>query len=124
MIAAAVLNIILFFKIWKMTNDVARIKDSVKTGSNMTPLFFFLTGENEKFKDALNKDLYRNLCDVCLKAADAASNLKTPVELYDEAKEKILSQMALKYEKIGAEVPERFRQLTYEQLLVELNDRS
>jgi hypothetical protein len=59
-----------------------------------------------------------------LKAADAASNLKTPVELYDEAKEKILSQMALKYEKIGAEVPERFRQLTYEQLLVELNDRS
>jgi hypothetical protein len=112
MIAAAVLNIILFFKIWKMTNDVARIKDSVKTGSNMTPLFFFLTGENDKCKDALNKVLYQKLLEAYWKSYQMASEEKSPVEIFNAIKEELISKMAVKYERIGASVPEGFQQIT------------
>jgi hypothetical protein len=49
-IVSSILSIILFFKIWGMTNDVKNIKENLQSGVDATCL---ATGDKEEIKKAL-----------------------------------------------------------------------
>lgn len=57
-IASGVLNIILFFKVWNMTNDVEKIKASIQGDSYFSCL---MKGEKGKAYDILISKLYKEL---------------------------------------------------------------
>lgn len=57
-IVAAVLGIILFFKVWGMTNDVEKIKASIQGDNYFSCL---MKGEKDKAYDILVSKLYEEL---------------------------------------------------------------
>jgi hypothetical protein len=116
-IVAVVLNIILFFKIWAMTNNVAKIKNSITNSSNITSLFYLLTADNKNYKEALDKELYLLLCDAFNTAVNTSN--EPSAASFVSQKNKILSKMAAKYEMVGAEIPEGFRKVTFNQFMDE-----
>lgn len=62
--ASAVLNIILFFKIWGMTNDVAAIKKHLIPDTEITLTELVALGEPSKAESAAKKLLYDALSTI------------------------------------------------------------
>lgn len=57
-IAFAILQIVLFFKIWIMTNDVRELKKEIN-GRNL--YYYILKGDKSELKTFLNDKIYREL---------------------------------------------------------------
>jgi MFS superfamily sulfate permease-like transporter len=117
-LAVMVLEIILFFKIWRMTNDVAKIKETIVRNSNITSLFFYLTGKQEDYKKMLDKELYQLLLASFKNVHDSYTDDQASLAFIQQ-KEDVFSKIKSKYEKVGAEIPEGFKSVTYDQLNAE-----
>ena len=95
-LAFAILQIALFFKLWKMTNDVRKIQESI-TYTNDDFGYWVLLDEKEKAFKILKKELFDALIscnDVCYAKEFNGSAQK----IIDEYKEKAKST--------GHELPE------------------
>lgn len=63
-IVTAILEIILFFKIWIMTNDVNSIKDTIKSkGITTKSQIAYLKGNKEEAKDLLLTAVYTSMLE-------------------------------------------------------------
>ncbi|MCD8297988.1 MAG: hypothetical protein LUC88_10495 [Prevotella sp.] len=116
----AVLQIILFFKIWNMTKDVKNIADKMKEKeiNENNPLKAILKGDNEKAKDILVNDCINDLIQFAIKGVDAeelnkirrAYGLTSNYEI--QVKHiKIYYETALK--NLGGELPDKVKLLTH-----------
>ena len=61
MLVMGILQIILFFKVWIMTNDVGKIKDMVTSGLSFKE--YMVLGEKEKAFESLKEELVNRLTD-------------------------------------------------------------
>lgn len=101
-----------------MTNDVAKIKETIVRNSNITSLFFYLTGKQEDYKKMLDKELYQLLLASFKNVHDSYTDDQASLAFIQQ-KEDVFSKIKSKYEKVGAEIPEGFKSVTYDQLNAE-----
>ena len=105
-VLTAPLPIILFFKIWKMTNDVEKIKEHLVISEYAFKedkiRRAYLKGETYILKDLLDNML-----------VDALLNAKLEKHKYHDA-EKIISGYEIIYQKFGFEIPENILNLKKE----------
>ena len=137
-IAAGILQICLFFKLWKMTNDVASIKDMVDYGVDKASdytLFnlarrvrnLHFSGRNEAAFGLLNSFLY-----LMLKKVDKAEEIDGVKRLYlgwessigemvnkpvDTYIKDSIAKVERLYKLIGKEVPSELRTFSYEKFM-------
>ncbi len=136
-----ILEIILFFKVWGMTNDVKRLRSSLvddKISTTVTKMSliqlrklirqkFFLGKVDEAFDD-LNLFTYKKISDVGGSIAEDISGNKymyMPIdgvwqrvynykEKLPEEFNKILREMSPLYKAIGKEIPSEFQNVEYD----------
>lgn len=94
-IASGVLNIILFFKVWNMTNDVEKIKASIQGDGYFSCL---MKGENDKAYDILISKLYEELAWYLKNNPSYAP--------YSEKAPAIIEKYAALVKETGRELPE------------------
>ena len=109
-----ILQIILFFKIWGMTNDVKHIKDKIVPNSSdgiseeLNVLHFM--GKDDECEQIILKEFYRTLSD---RLNWAKSNLLE--DSYDKAIDESISKftdvVAKQYKNIGREMPDLLKGL-------------
>jgi|GEM_PF-4430833 len=128
-VIAAILNIILFFKIWKMTTDVKMIKKSVNNYvTDFTEMKRFVhkayfMGNIEKAYESLNDYLYEYFNEYtfyspfrkggilyCSNNNDVVINM----DRYIEERKRIFERIEPLYQAIGKTIPDKFRNITYE----------
>ena len=109
-IIVAILNIILFFKIWDATNNIKEIKNAISKDSSLR--FLLLTNDNDKIYNQLNKNLFDNLC----KIAKQYSYYESSEEFLKE-KEIILTEYSQYYSKINKQIPNKFFTVTSTELM-------
>jgi hypothetical protein len=95
-----------------MINDVRAMKESM-VNPDKHLLYYYLTGNTEKAKDALNKMLYKELYF----SFTYARQFNKHEEVFNRSKEEKFSYMQPLYEMIGANIPEKFRSVSYNQML-------
>lgn len=61
MLVMGILQIILFFKVWIMTNDVGKIKDMVTSGLSFKE--YMVLGDKEKAFESMKEELVNRLTD-------------------------------------------------------------
>lgn len=108
-IVAGVLQIVLFFKIWGMTNNVGVIKDAIWDGNNSASIILdgqvsALAGDNEmaikKYKEAFFKDVLLIYNEVASNWGEANKQVYRE-KLYTEKYNVIVSQYEKRIEKVG-----------------------
>lgn len=123
----ALLNIILFFKIWRMTNNVKRIKEKMIPDSSgdlteeLNTLHFM--GKDKECEEIILRAFYSTLCD---KLDWAKVNMLEDhySEKIDEPITKFTDVVAKQYKKIGREMPEMIKNLkTYRDFLNQRIDK-
>ena len=93
-IAAAVLQIILFFKVWAMTNDVRKIRDQLLNINRGEARKHIVLGDKEKAKEVLLAAFFKG------------------IEEDDYAKFIALkSQLERDFKEIGEEIPDGIKKL-------------
>lgn len=104
MIAGSILSIILFFLIWRMTNDVNVIKKTFSPVSNSDGLLrkYYLLGQNDKAADLLIDDFISTM-EKYISSVDyrPTYNIKEAIKVLEH-------QLQI----FGAELPEKFKNLT------------
>lgn len=94
LIIFAVLQIILFFKLWRMTNDVKSINDKITHEKEFNAEYFILIGESETARNQLMKEFINSLL------LQVKTNPLKTKEL-----NRIIEYYVPKIEKIGYSVP-------------------
>lgn len=116
-----ILNIILFFKLWGMTNNVKRIKEKIVANSSddlteeLNTLHFM--GKDKECEDIILREFYSTLCD---KLDWAKGNMLEDhySEKIDEPITKFTDVVAKQYKKIGREIPDMIKNMkTYRDFL-------
>lgn len=106
----AILNIILFFKIWGATNDIDKITKHFtdKENKNST-LFLFLNKDYDTIYNNLNIEFFDKLRYATI------FEIKTE-KGFIERKEYLLKTYKEYYTAIGKEIPEKFYTVTFRQM--------
>lgn len=125
-IVSSVLSIILFFKVWQMTNDVKAIKDSTSSAklTDKTILKLALAGEKEKAQKALINDVvedYLALCDEILEKTQSGDNMYDYKEArhvaineyYDSKFSEIIKRHSRRFYEYGFNLPDNLKELKY-----------
>lgn len=133
--AVGVLNVVLFFKIWRMTDDVKSLKDSIqnnRTNLNREAVLdrvrdLYFTGHVEKAYNTINAYIFNQLSNkMAFCATDDNGNVfftdgwdyktQTPKDTTpEEAIKETLAENEKLYELIGKEMPPYLKNFTYEQ---------
>lgn len=133
--AVGVLDVILFFKIWRMTDDVKSLKNTIQKGSititeetlaeRVRDLYF--TGHTDMAYDMINSYVYNRLSSkMAYCATDENGNVfytggwdyqtQSPKNItVEDAISEELSRNEKLYELIGKEMPSYLKDFTYEQ---------
>jgi len=121
-IAAAVLNIILFFKIWGATNDIKAITRKVTkkgTGKGAIIRSLYLQGRDEEAVAMLGEffvedidELYQSLSNYTIQARES---------VFNDSCSKIYKSYENVYTSLNATMPARFKDLTLEKYRSILN---
>ena len=100
LVVFGILQIILFFKLWGMTNDVEKIKKQITEGSSrvINARIEQMKGNSIKAKELLDEDFYSRVIE-------ADSNLYSWYD-YNEEYEKIAKTYSTIYEKFELEKPD------------------
>ena len=94
---AAILSIVLFFKIWGMTNNIKKIKSRYINSNDLKlAQIEFLKGNKSKAKDLLDNTLFSVITD--LKNSSDQSQ-------YDKKINFIINNLADQYQKMELEMP-------------------
>jgi hypothetical protein len=136
----AVLQIILFFKVWGMTDDVKKLKQKfVETEKPDTNeyishkvMLLHLEGKDEEAFDFLNHNLYNRLIpyisQICqliqsdsykikIKDGECYGGYYEPKnnlsKLFEERKKRKIESLEVYYHKIGKEIPSYLKDLTF-----------
>ncbi len=95
-----ILQIILFFKVWIMTNDVREIKNNTSSNTDLSIIMdaqiAYMKEQKDKAKDLLDSALYKSLLQV---AEGEPYNYRYQVELISSSYKRI-------YEKMNFEMPD------------------
>lgn len=105
-IAAGVLQIILFFKIWGATTDIKKIKEHLAPkGLNMSDVrVLYYSGHREQAIDLLNKQLAKSVDDAFGNSFNVDDFKRKVAELVNTNKPY--------YEALGVEMPEAITSIT------------
>ena len=112
LLIVAILNIILFFKIWGATNNIKQIKEILSNKSTDSLRFLLLTDENNKIYDDLNKNLFNDLCNIARKYIETTEDIS-----FEKEKKQILQKYSKYYSKINKEIPNKFLHVTSIELI-------
>lgn len=128
-VTSSVLNIILFFKLWSMTNNVSAIKSYLQPAKlkNEEILKLYLAGEQDKVQKALSNALineYLELCEILSAKIDADNKLydynsgvsKDVEEYFSYRYDKVLEKYASKYAEFDVEIPAHFKSLQFRKI--------
>lgn len=115
-IAAAVLQIILFFKVWVMTNDVKKLREkfAVPNGSNFCFEIrkLLASGNKEKAKELLLNRFYESISELNYSGLDKSeSNYAQVTKNIDADFLKMKENLANDLSKIGEQLPENIKQM-------------
>lgn len=83
MLVFGILEIILFFKLWRMTNDVKKIKNKITLGYGIR--YFLAIGDKEKIYQKAVEELYNKLdTQALVRRSDAyfLENAQRTIETY------------------------------------------
>ena len=127
-IVTSILSIILFFKIWGMTNDVQDIKKTLnKQGLDEQERFkLFLLGEKDiVFKSLIDKvaDEYFGICETIKRGKNSEGNIYnfevkktiTSEEYFSIKFNSFLEKISPKFAEYGFEIPEEIKNLKYKE---------
>lgn len=102
LLSSAVLNIILFFKIWGMTNDVAAIKSNLTPEAKRHTLTKLVAlGEKAKAEAVAKQIIYDELSDLYFGGEAYNGTAEKNVKTFDAKLSKILP----KIQRLGLEIP-------------------
>lgn len=115
-IAASVLQIILFFKVWMMTDDVKKLREKFTSpgGSNFNFEIrkLLMSGENENAKELLINRFYVNIAGLNYSGIDSSDfNYEQIKKNTDADFTKIKEALEKDLKQIGYELPENIRQM-------------
>ncbi len=100
--ASAVLNLILFFKIWGMTNDVDTIKSNLMPKAEQFALTKLVAlGENAKAEAAAKQMLYDELANLYFGNQVYSGTPEQNIKAFDEKVSKLLPRI----QRLGIEIP-------------------
>ena len=108
----AILNIILFFKLWGATNNIKEIKHSINNKTTDSLRLLFLTNNYDKIYNQLNKNLFDDLCNISKKYFETSENFS-----FTKEKEQILNDYSKSYSKINKQIPNKFFTVTSTELM-------
>ena len=112
-IAAAVLQIILFFKVWAMTNDVRTLREkyAAPNGSNFNSEIrkLLCSGNKEKAKELLLNRFYDNISNLNYSDIDKDGNVDQIKKNIDADFMKLKTELENNFAKIGCDLPERIK---------------
>lgn len=120
-LVVAILQIILFFKIWGMTNDVKRIKEKMipKLSESITEELniLHLMGKDDECEELILRDFYHKLSE-CLHRAKSRLMLSAYNSQIDKPIAEVIEVVAKQYAFIGREMPDAIKNLkTYRDFL-------
>ena len=115
-VAIAVVQIMLFVKIWSMTNDVKSIKDMLAPSSDdkSSVMIAYLTGQTDKCYDALVSNMYHQLFGIAvsIKSYSSYKDLHAMDIKYLESKaEKDIADAKSMCKAMGKELPSELTSL-------------
>ena len=127
-VVSSILSIILFFKIWKMTNDVENIKKALKKqGLDEQERFkLFLSGEKDiVFKSLIDEvaDKYFDICETITRGQNSEGNIYdfniqktiTSEQYFSQKFNSLLEKFSPKFAEYGFEIPEEIKNLKYKE---------
>jgi len=106
-IGIGILLIILFIKIWIMTNDVKELKNHFVIGGKLVDKInlLILMGENEKAKDLLRQYFYKEVYKCYQKDGGNALTNEVYMKKYQENLDLIEKKYTPFFESLGMDVP-------------------
>lgn len=116
-IAVGVLEAILFFKIWGMTNDVEKLKNHIipdTTYGVSAVRDLWLKGKVEQAYDALNSFMVDRINQAYNESREYQDKEKA-IENFRKKVEDLCTKNEPTYKAIGREIPETIMNLSYEQ---------
>jgi hypothetical protein len=110
-LVAAVLNLILFFKVWGMTNNVKKMTKHFTDDDEFDKSFHYLyvIGKYDEVFDMLNKSMYHDLL-----AGVEENYIDSSFDIY---KGKVFEFYKNYYDKVGKKVPESFYRISRSDLI-------
>ena len=101
-VVAIVLGVILFFKIWRMTNDVKALRDKFDANTNQNSINkAYLLGANEELRNLILDDFFKEM----------ATKFQLDNKNYEQAFKKARTRLGERLSKIGEGMPERLNNL-------------
>lgn len=115
-VAAAVLQIILFFKVWAMTNDVKKLREKFAVSNESNFCFeirkLLALGNKEKAKELLLNRFYESISELNYSGLDKTeSNYAQITKNIDADFLKSKENLANDLSKIGVQLPENIKQM-------------
>lgn len=115
-LAAAFLQIILFFKLWIMTNDVKKLREicgySNKSNFNFEIRKLLASGSKEKAKEMLLNRFYDSISELNYSGLDKSeNNYEQITKNIDADFLKLKERLANDLSKIGEQLPENIKQM-------------
>lgn len=114
LLIVSIFNIILFFKLWKMCNNVKKLTKTLCENeqdiSSLVP-YLVMTGQIDEAEQAITKSLCMKFIEafpvICSQYNDSAQSkmIQNIIDKYDKS-----------YQKIGREMPAQYKELTFEKL--------
>lgn len=110
-IAAAVLQIILFFKVWVMTNDVKKLREKFAVPNDSNFCFeirkLLASGNKEKAKELLLNRFYESISELNYSGLDTANvNYSQIVKNTDNDFNNLKTKLEKDFAKAGLHLPE------------------
>ena len=108
-IVYAILNIILFFKIWGATNNIKKLTEHFTGNTNKDSfLFLYLTKDKDAIYNKLNIQIFNELRKIAF--------IVVIEKDFNEKKESLLNTYKEYYTTIGIEIPNEFYNISYKQI--------
>lgn len=112
-IAAAMLQIILFFKLWGMTNDVRTLREKYTAPSVLNFKYeirkLLCSGNKEKAKELLLNRFYENISNLNFSDIDKDGNVDQVKKNIDADFMKLKVELENNFAKIRCDLPERIK---------------
>lgn len=119
----ALLNIILFFKLWNATNNIETVKDSIdiikeiiiKTGISKSPRLLYAMNKPEDVYLQLNIQLFTELHLLAVNCSKKYGEEEAE-SLFDKEREELVTDYEKSYKMINKEIPQYFKTTTLQQM--------
>lgn len=114
LVAGAVVEIMLFIKVWRMTDDVRNIAYTITTGDNGdvlsrdSALAAYVCGNKQAALKAL---CFETCCTILNRMSDYETDKAFP-----STRDEVLKQAEPRFAALGTEIPSELRNLTFSQI--------